>query len=112
MLKKLFLQIFVGILGLWLADYFVSGVEFAGPLQTLFLTGAVLGLINYFIKPILKLVALPLQLLTLGFFSLVINVGIIWTLDILFAELTIKGITPLFWTTIIIWGLNLFIGRL
>ena len=34
---------------------------------------AVLGIINTFIRPIVKLVALPINIITLGLFSLVIN---------------------------------------
>jgi putative membrane protein len=42
----------------------------------------VLGLVNAFIKPIAKLLTLPLRILTLGLFTLVVNValmgGLIW----------------------------------
>jgi uncharacterized membrane protein YvlD (DUF360 family) len=42
-------------------------------------------------------------MLTLGLFSLVINIAIIWTIDILFPELIITGIIPLLLTTLIVW---------
>lgn len=107
-MENLLFKIIAGILGLWLAGQFVSGVEFTGNLQTLLLAGFILGLINFFIKPILKLVTLPLRLLTFGLIGLVINMGMIWVVDILFAELIITGLLPLLWTTLIIWGLGLF----
>lgn len=110
MITRLIVQIGTGILGLWLATEFVSGVEFIGPFKSLLIAGTILGLINFFIKPVLKLITLPLRILTLGLFSLVINMGMIWIADILFPELIIKGLTPLFWTTIIIWALSLFLG--
>ena len=103
---KLLLIIVSGILGIFLADKFVPGVEFTGPRETLVLAGLVLGLINFFIKPILKLITLPIRLLTLGLFGIVINIVIIWAIDIIFPELIIKGIVPLLWTTLIIWGLG------
>ncbi len=105
----LILQVIVGILGLWLAIRFVPGVEFTGTIQTLVLTGAVLGLINFFLKPVLKLITLPLRLLTFGLFGLVINMGIIWLMDVFFLELIISGIISLFCTTIIIWGLGIIL---
>jgi putative membrane protein len=108
-MKKLFLQIITGILALWLATKFVGGVEFKGPLQILLLAGAILGLLNFFIKPILKIVALPLRILTFGLFSLVINVGIIWAVDLIFPELHFSGIYSLFLTTIIVWGSSLIL---
>jgi len=108
----LILQIIIGISGLWLATKVVPGVEFTGTIQTLLLVGGILGLINFFIKPLLKLITLPLRMLTLGLFSLVINMGIIWTVDVFFIELIISGLVPLFWTTIIIWGMGLILPLL
>lgn len=109
-MTRLIVQIGAGILGIWLATEFVSGVEFVGSLKSLLIAGTILGLINSFIKPVLKLITLPIRILTLGLFSLIINMGMIWVVDVLFPELIIIGLIPLFWTTIIIWGLSLFLG--
>lgn len=109
---KLLAQIAAGILGFWLADRYVSGVEFTGEIKTLLIAGCVLGLINFFIKPVLKLITLPLRILTFGLFSLVINVLIVWAVNAIFSELSISGIQPLLWTTLIIWVLSLFLGML
>ena len=103
---NLFLKIISGILGLWLACQFIPGVEFTGSYKVLLLAGLILGLINVFIKPVLRLVTLPLRFLTLGLIGLVINMGMIWVVDILFPELIITGLIPLFWTTLVIWGLT------
>lgn len=102
----LFLQIVAGILGIFLAQRYVPGVEFIGNWQTLVLAGVILGLINFFIKPILKIITLPLRILTFGLFSLVINMLMVWIVDIIFPELIIPGIIPLFWTSLIVWGLS------
>lgn len=123
-MNRLILQIIAGILGIFLATKFVPGVsleiipgesqffgiEFTAWWQVLVLVGGVLGLVNFFIKPILKIITLPLHLLTFGLFSLVINMLMVWLVNILFPELTITGLLPLFWTTIIIWALSLFLG--
>ena len=123
-MNSLILQIIAGILGIFLATKFVPGVsleilpgqsslfgiEFTASWQILLLIGFALGLINFFIKPVLKMITLPLRILTFGLFSLVINMGIIWAVDILFPELVISGIIPLFWTTVIIWGVSLLLG--
>ncbi len=103
---KLLLTLASGILGIWLADKFVAGVDFNGNWQILLMAGAVLGLANFFIKPILKLITLPVRFLTLGLFGLLINIAIIWAVDILFKELVIQGILPLVYTTLIVWGLG------
>jgi len=41
----------------------------------------VLGLLNLFVKPILVILTLPVTILTLGFFYLVINAGMILVCD-------------------------------
>lgn len=106
-MKRLILQIVAGIFGLWLAIRFVPNVEFAGSWQILILAGLVLGLINFFIKPAIKIITLPLRVLTFGLFGLVINMGIVWIVTIILPELKISGILPLFLTGIIIWVMNL-----
>ena len=123
MVQKLFWHIVGGILGIFLAVRFVPGVSlkvlpdssFLGFRitqfwQILFLIGGILGLINFFIKPILDKITLPLKILTLGLFSLILNMVIIKFLDILFLEFQILGLIPLFWTTVIVWLINFFLG--
>lgn len=97
-------------LGLWLAVKFIPGVEFTGEIKYLIFAGCFLGLINFFIKPILKVITLPLKILTFGLFGLIINMILVWVVDIVFPELIIQGILPLFWTTLIIWGVSFFLG--
>jgi len=111
-IDRLILHVIAGIASLWLATKFVSGVDFTGTIQTLLLAGTILGLINFFLKPLLRLVTLPLRILTLGLFSIVINMLIVWLVaDVLFpGELEIQGIVPLFWTTVIVWATSLFLG--
>ena len=99
-----------GTLGFWLAVKFIPGVEFLGEMKYLIFAGVFLGLINFFIKPILKIITLPLRVLTLGLFGFVINMLIIWAVDILFTELIIQGLIPLFWTTLLIWGISFLFG--
>jgi putative membrane protein len=105
----LFLQILAGILGIWLSVIYLPEVEFTGSWQKLILAGAILGLINFFIKPILKVITLPLRILTFGLFGLVINMLMVWLVDIIFPELIISGIIPLFLTSLIVWGINVIL---
>jgi putative membrane protein len=107
-MKKLFLQITTGILAIWLATKFVNGVEFKGPIQIILLAGTILGLLNFFIKPLLKIITLPLRIITFGLFSLVINIGIIWMVSLIFPDLKFHG-NSLLWTTILAWGLSLIL---
>ena len=45
---------------------------------TLILAGVVMTLLEKTIKPILKFLFLPINIVTLGFFSIIINVFILW----------------------------------
>ena len=121
-MRNLFWQILISILAIFLATKFVPGVslqiipgksvyfgiKFTEDWQILIFIGIALGLINFFIKPILNLITLPLRILTLGLFSLIINMAIIFFLDVIFPELEISGISALFFTSLIVWALNLF----
>lgn len=110
-MTNLVLQLVAGVASLWLADKFVHGVEVTGGVHFYFIIGAVLGLINFFIKPLLKTITLPLRILTLGLFGLVINMAIVWAADILFPELVIDRIVPLFWTTAIFTVINMILVK-
>lgn len=100
MIYSVVLQVVGGIASLWLAKTFIPGVRFIGSLQTFLVAGAVLGLINAFVKPILNLLTFPLRILTLGLSAFFIQLGLIWLLDSLFPELVIQGFAALLWTTL------------
>ena len=125
-MRSIFLHIIAGIAGLFLADKYVNGVDFAGPLfifpsneelahdflGTLTFAGAFLGILNAIAKPILNKITFPWRIITLNLFSLVIAVGMVWITDIFFTQLIIRGISAMFWTTLITWGLSLILLRL
>ncbi len=62
----------VNTLSLWVADNLFDGIAFQ-TLQSLFIAGLVLGIVNTFIKPIILILTLPISIVTLGIFVLVIN---------------------------------------
>ena len=109
---KLILHIIAGTGGLFVAAKIVPGVDFFGTYFMLVVVGAILGLANFFVKPILKAISLPIIILTLGLFGIIINMALIWLIaDVVFADvLEISGIISLFWTTAIIWLLNFLLG--
>jgi len=102
LLKNFLLQLAVGVLGFYLADHFISEVTLEST-ETLFYAGITIGIINFFIRPIIKLITFPLRLLTLGLFTFFINIGIVWFTKALFEGVEIEGFIALLYTTIIIW---------
>jgi len=105
---RFIIQILVNTLAIFLADYLVPGIVFEGDILTLIIAGLILGLINAFIRPILKLISAPLILLSLGLFIIIINMGLLWLLEYFVDELTITGLWSYFWGVLIISLLNIF----
>lgn len=124
-MRKLLSQIAAAGLGLWLATLIIPGVKitlfpssnFFGvgitqPWQLFLLLGIVLGLLNYFVKPVLKILALPLEIITLGLFSVAISMAMIWVVSLIFEELAVPLFLPLFLTSVIIWISNFIIQKI
>lgn len=104
-------QVIANIAAIFLADYLVPGFVFSDGLLKFLIAGVILGLINIFIKPILKLISLPLIILTAGLFIIVINMFLLWLLDYFMPELTISGLWAYFWSSLIISALNIIFVR-
>lgn len=85
------LNLFFSTLAVLLAAYLVPGVEVAS-WQVGVVLALVLGLVNTFIKPILKLVAFPINIVSLGLFSLVINGVLILLADKLIDGFFVPGL--------------------
>jgi len=99
---KLFIQILGNALGIYLASFLIKGFSFRGNLKILILAGCVLGAINFFLKPILKLISLPLVWLTFGLFSFIISAFLLWLTAYFIPEIQIDGIVPLCLATILL----------
>lgn len=111
-MNRLLVQIISAIVGLQIAIKLINGVSFSGDWETFLIAGAVLGLANFFIKPILDIITLPIRIITLGLFGLVVNMALIWGVEIFVPQLTIGGIIPLFWTSIVISITNIILPML
>jgi putative membrane protein len=109
-MMKFILQIIGGVLSLWLAIKIIPEVEFVGEFRYLVMAGTFLGFINFFIKPIIDLITLPLRVLTFGIFGLIINMALIWFVNIIFPELIIPGLLSLFYTSLIVWLVGYLLG--
>jgi putative membrane protein len=95
----------INVLALIVADWVFSGVSI-GRWGSLLFAGAVLGLANVFLKPLLTFIALPLILLTFGIAYFFVNVVMLLFTEWVTPDFSIDG----FWTyvgaTIVIWLVN------
>jgi len=69
----LFLKIMINALAIAAAVKIVDGITFTGEWWKMIIVGAVFGVVNSFLKPLLTIFALPLIILTLGLFTLIVN---------------------------------------
>jgi putative membrane protein len=69
---RILARILLNGLAIIVAAWFVPGLRLAGP-GTALLAGAILGVVNVLVRPVLLLLTLPLTLVTLGLFIFVVN---------------------------------------
>jgi len=67
------LQTLINAAALYVAVLVVPNIEFTGEWWKLVLVAFIFGLINTFVRPILRIVTLPISVMTLGLFLFVIN---------------------------------------
>lgn len=86
----LIIRLFVTAIVAFLLTKVLSGVHFDS-FTTAVIFAIVLGLLNLVVTPILKLVGLPLTIITLGLFSLVINAVVILIADYFIDGMKVDG---------------------
>ncbi len=75
------------------AAYIVPGISVISPLTALWV-GLVLGLINTFIKPVLKILTLPVNIITLGVFGIILNALLFWLASAIVSGFVVAGFMP------------------
>lgn len=111
------IQIVVNAFALWVASWVLPGMNIASSaivggsansadtintvLAYLFI-GLVFGVVNALVKPIVKLLSLPVTILTLGLFTIVINAAMLWLTAWASSYTPIQlTIDDFFWTAIL-----------
>jgi putative membrane protein len=72
MMRNLIIRFFINAVALWFASVVFSGFYF-DTTSTLLISAIVFGILNAVIKPILLIFTLPINVLTLGLFTIIIN---------------------------------------
>ena len=102
-------------LGLGLSVLFIGwvipGISIAS-FATALIAAAVIALVNVFIKPILILLTLPINILTLGLFVLVINAVLFMFVAYLVPGVEVDGFWSAFWGALLLTILSLGISWL
>ena len=109
MIKKLIRNYLANILGIIIASRYLPGFSFQGPILLLFETATILTLLNYTLKPLLKLVFLPLILITLGLFTFAVNMLILWLITFISLGVHIATLETLVLATFLFGVLNILL---
>ena len=85
-MKTLLRYFLINLGALWLTTRIIPGLTYSGGEKSLIIGGLVFMLINMILVPLLKILLLPLNLLTLGFFAWITNVIALYALTSLVAD--------------------------
>ena len=108
-LSKFLAKVVGNAVGLSIAAYFVPGVMLVGGWQGLLIAAGVLAILHTLLRPILKIITAPLILVTLGLFSIIINVLLLWMADRYLTQIAFTDLSSLALTALIITVVNIFI---
>ena len=88
---------------LYLTSLIVRGIEIQGVVPLLF-AAATIGILNAVVRPFVLLLTLPLNILTLGLFTLVVNAVMLWMASEVVKGFSVHG----FWSALGGWLLMSF----
>jgi len=96
------------------ATQVVPGISFTGGLERLLLGGVILGLFNFFVRPIALFLSLPALILTLGLFYFVLNGILLWAASHFIPGYRVDGIVSGILGSLVIsvvnWALHALFG--
>lgn len=94
-MRKQQLKLLANIVAVYTLATIFPLIETSGMMQVI-LFGMVLWLINLLLRPLLLLITLPINILTLGVFTLLVNTWLIMITDVFIRGVKIGGFWPAF----------------
>ncbi len=83
----------INLVSLWLATRLIPGLTYTGGAKSLILGGLAFMAINFLLVPLLKILFLPLNLLTLGLFAWITNVLALFALTTIVSDFRLTPYT-------------------
>jgi putative membrane protein len=81
----------INLASLWLVSQVLPGMSYGANYQTLLIAAFVLTIVNLIVKPLVNLLLLPINLLTLGAFRWLVNVASLYLVTILVPQFQITS---------------------
>lgn len=88
---NLLVHIIINTIAVFVVSRILPGITLDS-FRTALVVAVVLGIVNVFIKPILVILTLPLNLLTLGLFTIVINGLMVMVVDYLVVGFSVENL--------------------
>jgi putative membrane protein len=107
MLRRVVVGTVGNVIAIWAAARIVGNVDLSRSWWTVILAALILTLLNAYVKPVLRVLAFPLVLLTLGIALFFISMLMLWLTSAVVSGFSIDGFWPLVKATIIVWLVNL-----
>lgn len=104
------LRWFISAATLLLVAYLVPGFHVQG-WYAAFIAAFLLGFVNAVVRPIVLLLTLPVNILTLGLFTLVVNAFMLWLVSSIVKGFEIAGFAPAFWGALVLWLIGWFVNN-
>ena len=108
---RLLLRWLISAATLMLIAYYLPGVAVASFYAAL-IAALILGLLNALVRPLLLLLTLPVNIITLGLFTFVVNALVFWLASSIAKGFYVDGFWPAFWGALIMWIVGLVINSL
>src|SRR5262245_37713926 len=111
-MRRIFLTVAINVAAIFVASIFVDGIDYASKFWVLRVAGAVFGTVNLLLKPIVKLLALPVAMLTLGLAYFFVNLLMLYVTSWIVGPFSIGSFMDAVWGTLIIWVVNVVLGSI
>ena|SRR3989344_2590202 len=112
MIISFLLRIIANAVAILASAWLLPNVFYEYEFLNLIKIATMLAAANALLKPALKMVFSPLILITLGFFTLIINIFLIWLVVYFAPELSIVGLSAYFLTMIIVSFFNFMVSAI
>jgi putative membrane protein len=94
-MQGLMVRWLVSSIALYLTSLIVRGIEIHGVAALLF-AALTIGILNALVRPVILILTLPINILTLGLFTLVVNAGMLWLASEVVRGFEVRG----FWSAL------------
>ncbi|KKP70122.1 MAG: hypothetical protein UR67_C0001G0031 [candidate division CPR3 bacterium GW2011_GWF2_35_18] len=90
-MKRIFFNVLLNMISIAIVAHFIPGLNYQGGIVTLVEIAVILAIANIFVKPIIKILTLPIELVTLGLFGILINAAMLYLTAYFVPQFSIQG---------------------